>query len=576
MLDVFNTPKLLVVALAACALVGIATVAALRGHELAVPRGRPMWFAGAFIAVAAAATVLSPSPLRSFAGASGARAGFLLYLGCALVFLAAATLYRSTPPSEVFAWLLAAAVPVVAYAGVQAVGLDPIRWRTNAGGPLVFSSFGNANFFSAWSGVVIVPAVWAASSRTWGVPWRVACAGLAAAIAGVALASQSIQGPLAAVAGLAVLAAVRVSERGRHATRLRRSTLLYLALPVASCAAVAVILATRGDAAGSLATRLGKWQAAFAMARARPFTGFGLDLFGDWYHAYRPVADAVDRGLSHTADAAHSVPLQLLAGGGVPLLLTYVVFVGVVTAAGVRAIRSAQGERRLMLGAVLGAYAAYHVQALVSIDVPALAVAHWLLAGLLVAAAAGPAPSVPHRRHRRWRPAEALATTLVACMVLAVFTVPVRAELAGRRGTRFAVQQRHASAERAFGIALRLGPWEPRYALALARERLHRGDQRLALDAYALAVNRDPRDMVAALEWARATHQAGRHDEAQERYARALDLDPRSPHLLAEAARHHLRWGDAHAAVRLLERAVAADDRAVWRRLLERARRRAA
>lgn len=577
MLDVFNTPKLLVVALGGCALLGVAAVARLRGHHLAVPTGLAMWGAGAFLALATVATLLSPTPLRSFAGASGARAGLLLYLGCGAVFVAAATLYRSGSPAEVFRWLLAAAVPVVAYGAIQAVGLDPLRWRTNAGGPLVFASFGNANFFSAWAGVVIVLAVWGASSRTWSRGWRLGCACLGVAIAIVTLASQSIQGPLAAVAGLAVLAAARVSDRGRHATPLRRRTMLYLAMPVASSAAVAAILATRGDAAGSVASRVGKWQAALAMGRARPFTGFGLDLFGDWYHAYRPVGDAVERGLSHTADAAHSVPLQLLAGGGVLLLLAYLGFAGAVTVAAMRALRCAQGERRLVLGALLGAYAAYHVQALVSIDVPALAVLHWLLAGLLVAAAAGPpATTAPHRPHPPWQPGEALAVTAAACLILAVFMMPVRAEVAGRRATRFAAQERHASVERAFRIALRLSPWEPRYALALARERLHRGDELLALDAYALAAARNPRGMDVALETARATHQAGRHQDAGDRYDRVLELDPQSPHLLAEVARHQLRWGDPDVAVRLLERAVAADDRPVWRRLLERARRRAA
>ena len=577
MLDVFNTPKLLVATTGACSIIGIAVVAALRGHELAVPRTPAIWGAGAFIAVAAAATVFSTTPMRSFAGASGARAGLLLYLACAVVFVAAATLYRTRSPAEALAAVLAAAVAVVAYGAVQALGLDPLRWRTTAGGPLVFATFGNANFFSAWSGIVVVAAVWGASSRTWTPRWRMVCAVLAVAIAVVALASQSIQGPLAAVAGVAVLAAVRVSDRGRHATSLRRRTMLYLALPVAASAAVAAILATRGDAAGSLATRIGKWEAALAMARARPLTGFGLDLFGDWYHAYRPVSDAVDRGLAHTADAAHSVPLQLLTGGGIPLLVAYVCFVVGVVVAALRALRPAQGERRLMLGALLGAYAAYHVQAVVSIDVPALALLHWLLAGLLVGAAAGPPRNVAlHRPHPRWRPGQALAATVAACLVLAVLTVPIRAEVAGRRATRFAAQERHASAERAFGIALRLNPWEPRYALELARERLHRGDVRLALDAYSLAQGRDPRSMIVALEQARATHQARRHAEATARYDRVLQLDPRSPHLLAEAARHHLRWGDPHAAVRLLERAVAVDDRALWRRLLQRARREAA
>lgn len=573
MLDVFSMPKVLVIAVAACALAGVGGTAVLRGHRLTRPPAAPLRGALAFVAVACAATVFSPTPLRSFVGASGARAGLLLYLGCAVIFVAAAMLYRTQSPVQVVKALLLTAIPVAAYAALQAVNLDPLSWRTNAGGPLIFATFGNANFFSAWTGVVVVLAVWGGVSATWSTRWRIACDVFALVLFGLTLASQSIQGPLAAVAGVGVFAAARVSERGRHAGTLRRRTLLFVGLPLVAGGAAAVIMATRGDAAGSVATRLGKWQAAIAMGRARPFTGFGFDLFSDWYHAYRPVEDAIDRGLAHTADAAHSVPLQFLAGGGLPLVIGYGFFVAAVAVVALRELRRAHGERRLLLGALIGAWAAYHVQAAVSIDVPPLAVLHWLLAGLLVAVAAGPpAAPAPHPAHRPWLLRHALAATLAGCLVLGMFTVPVRSEVAARRGIRLALQERHASSERSFSIALRLSPWESRYPLALARERLHRGDGRLALDAYTLAAAREPRGMIIALERARAAHEVGRHDEAIERYDLALQLDPGSPHLMAEAARHHLHRGDPRAAVRLLERAIGTDDRQRWRRMLRRAR----
>ena len=573
MLDVFSTPKVLVIAAAGCTLLGLGATAVLRGHRLTPPTGAALWGAGTFAALALAATVFSPAPMRSFAGASGARAGLLLYLGCIVVFAAAATLYRTRSPVPVVKALLLAAVPVSAYAALQTAGLDPLSWRTSAGGPLIFATFGNANFFSAWAGAIVVLAVWGAASATWATRWRLASGAFALVLFGLTLASQSIQGPLAAVAGVGVFAAARVSERGRHVDAIRRRTLLFAGLPLLAGGAAAMIMVTRGDAAGSVATRLGKWQAALAMGRARPFTGFGFDLFGDWYHAYRPVEDAIDRGLAHTADAAHSVPLQLLAGGGLPLLLAYGFFVTAVGAAAFGALRRAHGEHRLLLGALAGAWVAYHVQALVSIDVPALAVLHWLLAGVLVAVGAGPpAEATAHPPHRPWQVRHALAATLAGCLVLGVLTVPLRSEMAARRGIRLAAQERHASSERSFSIALRLSPWEPRYAVALARERLHRGDGRLALDAYGLAAAREPRGMIIALEHARASHEVGRHDDAIDRYDRALQLDPRSPHLMAEAARHHLARGDPQAAVRLLERALATDDRTRWRRMLQRAR----
>ena len=572
MFDVFNTPKVLVAAVAALAILGVALVAYLRGHPVAPARSRAVDAAMAFGVIAVLATLFASTPGRALFGGSGAHAGLILYLSCLALFCAGAVLYRDRLASDLVKTTLAAAVPVVLYGIVQAADLDPLGWRSSAGGPPVFSTMGNANFFSAWCGIVAVLAAWGALTKQWSASWRMASATLMVAALAVGWASQSIQGPIAAVVGLTVLGAARLSDHGRHTKRLRRRVVLLRSLPVLAVIAGGLVVTTRGDAIGSFAGRAGKWHAALVMGRERPLTGFGLDLFVDWYHSYRPAFDAIERGLSHTADAAHSVPLQLLAGGGVPLLLAYVFFAACVGLMGLRAIRQSSGERRLLLGALAGAWVAYQVQAAVSIDVPALAVLHWVLAGLLVAAATPKPRSTAQHWHRRWTPAPAFGLAVLVGLVALAVAVPVRAEVSARRAIRFGIQGEHASSERALGIALRLNPWEPRYAVVLARQRLQRGDERQAVEAFALAESRSPHSMVIALEAARAADTAGDQIEAARLYDKAVALDPNSPHLRAEAARFHLRAGDAQTAIPLLERAVELDPKSSrWRRLLQRA-----
>ena len=571
MFDVFFGPKLLLVVLGACAVAGLAVVASVRGHRLGVPAVAATWWALAFAGLAVGATLTSTAPARSVVGASAAHAGLALYLSCVVIFLGAAALYRDRSPAKLIGLLLVTAVPLLAYGAVQALGRDPLSWRATAGGPPVFSTLGNANFFSAWTGIVVVLAVWGAAASVWSPRVRAGCALLAVGALGIALASASIQGPIAAATGLGVLGAARLTDHGRHVSAAWRRTALFL-LPVVVVMAAGLMLVTGGDATSSIAARVGKWQAAVAMARARPLTGFGLDLFADWYHAYRPLADATARGLRSTADAAHSVVLQLLAGGGLPLAAAYVAFVAAVGIAAWRAIRRAHGEQRLLLGALAGAWVAYQVQALISIDVPPLAVLHWTLAGLLLAASApGTTETLHHRPHGPWPLTGALAATVAACLVVFGLSMPLRADLAARRGLRLSAQQLHASAERAFGIALQLQPSEPRYPLALARERMQRGDRLLALDAYALAARRAPRSVPIAVERARATAAAGLDTDAAARWAEATALDPQSPHLLVEAARQLLRVGQPADAADLLVRAVEISPRKGWLRLLQRA-----
>ena len=571
LLDVFHLPKaLLLVAGGICILV-TAVIAWQRAHTIA-PRLSAVTIAAIAVAVfAVVATATAQSPWRAVFGGSGARAGLAVTLACVVIYGGTTAVFTGRSAAPVLQSLLWAAVPIVAYGVAQALHADPFAWRQTSGGPPIFSTFGNANFFSAWIGVVAVVATWGAINRSWRGRWRVMSALLGSAGLAMAIASRSIQGPIAALAGIAILVAAALTDHGRHAARRRLRTLVLASLPVLVVGGGAAMLAIRGGASDSFGTRVGKWQAATAMGADHPVSGVGLDLFVDWYHAYRPVAEALSRGLWRTADAAHNVPLQLFAGGGVPLAVSYVAFVGLTGVMLVRALRRSHGPDRLMVGAVGGAWVAYQVQSLVSIDTAPLAVVHWILAGLLAAAATRPTVGV-HRPHQRWGQLEAVATTLVVGAVAVTMITPLRADVAARRALRLSAQGRHADAEASFERALRLDPWEPFYPMALARQRVARGDLTAALHAYSVASARQPRSLPAALEHARIADRAGRTATARLEYHRAIALDPHSPLIRVLVARHYLAHGQPGQAVPLLEQAVASAPRPQWLRLLERAR----
>jgi O-antigen ligase len=114
----------------------------------------------------------------------------------------------------------------------------------------------------------------------------------------------------------------------------------------------------------------------------RPLFGFGLASFEGWFYAYRPVAVAVADGFRRSTDAPHSVPLEMLASGGLLLGLAYLALVGVTGWALIRGLRHRAGVERVLLAGLGGAWLAYQVQSLVSIDVPPIAVLHYALAGV--------------------------------------------------------------------------------------------------------------------------------------------------------------------------------------------------
>ena len=575
MLEIFNAPKLLAVLVAGVGLLLLVGVALMRGHRF-TRRPSLLWTSAVLFAVmVTVAAVDSASPARSVAGGSNAHAGLALYLSCVALFVVTAAAYRQRDPSPVLRTLAVVAVPVVAYGLAQTLGMDPLRWRATSGGPPIFSTFGNANFYSAWVGIVTVVCGWVAFDTRLRARWRWGAVALAVVAVITTVASRSIQGPIAGFIGLGVFAIAGLTDHGRHIRRGRRWRMLTIAsVPVAVLAGGALVVAARGGAGSSFTTRTGKWQAALAMFRDHPVRGVGLDLYADWYHTYRPVSEAVNRGVSRTADAAHNVPLQLLAGGGLPLFLAYAAFIVATAILIVRGIRSAHGDQRLLLGALGGAWVAYQVQSFVSIDVPPLAALHWVLAGLVLARAAPQrAPALQPCAHRPWSQPQALAATAVAVVVLLALSLPVRAEVAARRAVNLGAEGRHVEAEAAFATALQLNTWDPSIAIALARQRAGRGDEIPALQAYMVAAARQPRGLVQALERARIADRAKRHDDATAAYADAVTIDPNSPGIMVETARHHVRWGSAATAVTLLDRAVAIDGETQRRtRLLRRAR----
>ena len=66
------------------------------------------------------------------------------------------------------------------------------------------------------------------------------------------------------------------------------------------------------------------WQAGWNMARQFPFTGVGMDAYGDWYRRARDSQALILPGPETVTNAAHNIPFDILSNGGWPLFITYV------------------------------------------------------------------------------------------------------------------------------------------------------------------------------------------------------------------------------------------------------------
>ncbi|HVL98458.1 MAG TPA: O-antigen ligase family protein [Egibacteraceae bacterium] len=588
--DVFNTTKATVITLGAFATLAVGVVRVARTRRAVLPVTRVWLAVGAFLLAALVATLVSPTPLWSMVGHPGRHTGLAMYTVYAVLFGVALRLYRDHSPAHLAKALLAAAVPVSVYGLAQAAGIEPYGWNPVEGGPQVFATFGNANFFSAWLGIVTPLAVWGALTHTWAPGWRAGSGLLALLSVGACFASNSLQGVGAAVLGSTLVATVWLLTTGGRVGRLR---VAGGGLAAVGLLAVGVgtgggpFAAVRRGAAASLASRVPKWEVALAMFRDRPLTGFGLGDYAGWYHTYRPEAVAARDGLARAVDAPHSVPLDMLASGGLLLFVTYLAFVVLTGVALVRGLRRTGGEERLLFAAFGGAWVAYQAQALVSIDVPPLASLHWVIAGIIVAVGTRPplrewvlpgAPALPAARPGRKRKAQPKTVPLapappavIGGLVVAllagawVTTLPLRADAAAMDGVRHSATGSTRGATDSYRRAADLAPWEPRYPSMLGGALNELGLEERAYEAYQEAVDRDPRGLTNVMNLARVAVSIDRHEEAAHWYARALELDPSTPIILVEVGRYWLAQGDVTDANALLERAVhLRGDQADW------------
>ena len=316
-------------------------------------------------------------------GVYGRNTGLITYI--TLIFLAVGVLQlaeRSSFQKFLHGVLLTGAANIVYSAWVLAFG-DPFPWNNIYGSILGF--FGNPDFISAFLGIFVTVVLSLIVAKD--VDWRVRALGAVSVL--VALfeiyKSHAQQGFVVTAIGVAFIGFNLI----RSHSKLQGLTLVYVALVFVSGVAGILGSLNHGPLSvlhkQSVIFRGWYWNTAISMGVHHPLTGVGLDGYGDWYRRARSVEAATSSfGPSKVSDAAHSVPLDMFASGGFPLLLTYLFVLGVAVRAIVVVIQRSKSYDPVFV-AIAGAWIAYQAQSLISLNQIGLAAWGWALTGALVA-----------------------------------------------------------------------------------------------------------------------------------------------------------------------------------------------
>jgi hypothetical protein len=108
-----------------------------------------------------------------------------------------------------------------------------------------------------------------------------------------------------------------------------------------------------------------------------------MDGYGDWFRRARDTQAMILPGPNVVTNAAHNVPIDILAYGGWPLFLSYL---GIIILALIALIKVTLRNKKyefIFVGTAVG-WACYQVQSIISINQIGLAVWGWLLSGALI------------------------------------------------------------------------------------------------------------------------------------------------------------------------------------------------
>jgi len=337
-----------------------------------------------FILWAVVSSVKSEAPFtQSFYGVDGRYTGLLAYICFSILLVANVIVGRGNLYLKIIYSLLIAGIVNVLYCGLVILsGKDPIPWVNTYGN--ILGTLGNPNFISSFLGIFVVVSLALIMEPKTSINLRIFLVIFSAVAILEIFNSKSLQGLIVVGIGGAFVFLMLLF----WSSTLRRLWLPYLFL-VTLIGIIAIMgMLQKGPLASilykqSVSIRGAYWRSGWSMMQENPIFGIGLGSFGDWYPRVRDSAALVVPGKGVYTNAAHNVPLDIGAGGGVVLFILYLLIQVSVVISAIKFIRRSK-TYDVVFVALVGGWICYTAQSLISINQLGLAVWGWVFSGAII------------------------------------------------------------------------------------------------------------------------------------------------------------------------------------------------
>jgi O-antigen ligase len=330
------------------------------------------------------ASFASKAPFsQNYFGAFGRNNGLLTYALLSAITISTLLLSKLESFEKIFYGLFAAGFLNIVYCGwVLAFG-DFIPWNNPYGN--ILGLFGNPDFISAFLGMFIAGSLafifTIRTSRKMSV-----VLGAASVLALYEIVkSHAVQGLVVTAGGFAIVGFYLVRSKFESQIVTYAYTVLVMILGISAIFGTLQKGPLSFVYKRSVSLRGSYWNTGIEMGKTHPFTGVGLDTYGDWYRRARPPVALIDTpGINTLSNVAHNVVIDFFASGGFPLLLSYLAILSFGAVSIIRVTARRKEYDRVFVG-LTAVWLCYEVQSFISINQIGLAIWGWLFTGLLVA-----------------------------------------------------------------------------------------------------------------------------------------------------------------------------------------------
>ena len=316
-------------------------------------------------------------------GAYGRNTGLVTYVLLIFLFISALSLSQKDSFLKISYGILIAGAVNVAYSLWVILFGDFVGWSNPYGN--ILGTFGNPNFVGSFLGIFASILFAYIIKPNLKLIYRVALTLLLLVTFIEIQSSNAIQGIVVAGGGISLV--------GFYFLRSKFKSNIIPTFYSAAVFVVGIFALLGALQKGPLTSLIYKnsvtlrgeyWQAAWNMGQKFPFSGVGMDTYGDWYRQLRDDQALINPGPNTTTNAAHNVILDQFAYGGWPMLLAYLaVFPLVILAIFRVSLRNREFDFAFIALAV--AWICYQVQSVISINQIGLAIWGWILGGSLIA-----------------------------------------------------------------------------------------------------------------------------------------------------------------------------------------------